>query len=365
MPVRGILVSTPRYIDSEEGRSSSCSFINLWLEESKQCRTKPQSLTSEIHPNFLKALDYRPGQKFLALLPGSYIVAAEGVVLTGDHKILNDISYEMAKPIYDHSYLTRCLLPPVRRITGRVFVLTNQGYSNYYHWLFDVLPKLALLEAAGEHPDAFCSVTTQGFQQDSLEMLGIPLSKIYALNSRSHFLPDVVMAASPPGRDGEISSFTCAFLRDRLAGSLLSLKGERQRIVIVRDTPGQRSWLNFPDCKPMLLDLNFIFIKLERLSLSAQISLFASAEVVVAPHGAGLSNIVFCPKDTLILELFSPRYINTCYWKLACACGLSYSYLIGQCDRDSATSDPHRISADISVSIASLKRILSLMGIKA
>jgi len=271
----------------------------------------------------------------------------------------------MGKSMYDHSYLTRLALPPVRRITGCVFVLTNHGFFNYYHWLFDVLPKLALLQAAGEHPDAFCTVITQSFQQDSLKMLGIPMDKIYPLNSTSHYLPDVVMASSPPGRDGEISTFTCAFLRDRLAGLLLSLDGERKRLVIVRDIPGRRSWLNFNDCRQIFLRLGFLFIKPEHLSISSQISLFASAEIVVAPHGAGLSNIVFCPKFAHILEIFSPRYINTCYWKLASVCGLSYSYLIGQSDCVYGTSDPHRVSADINVSIDSLKRILALMGLNA
>lgn len=52
--------------------------------------------------------------------------------------------------------------------------------------------------------------------------------------------------------------------------------------------------------------------------------LFSSAKVVIAPHGAGLSNILFCKIDTLILEFLDSKRINLCYSGLAYSLGLKY-----------------------------------------
>ena len=45
---------------------------------------------------------------------------------------------------------------------------------------------------------------------------------------------------------------------------------------------------------------------------------------MIGPHGAGLSNIVFCQKGTLVYELLPARYTNACFNRLARACELDY-----------------------------------------
>jgi hypothetical protein len=45
--------------------------------------------------------------------------------------------------------------------------------------------------------------------------------------------------------------------------------------------------------------------------------LFSKAKYVFAPHGAGLSNIIFCPKSTVVIELIDLYAPNLCYWHLS------------------------------------------------
>ena len=52
------------------------------------------------------------------------------------------------------------------------------------------------------------------------------------------------------------------------------------------------------------------------MSVQEQIDHFAAAEVVVAPHGAGLVNLTFAPPGVRVLELFAPRYLNPGYWAI-------------------------------------------------
>lgn len=68
---------------------------------------------------------------------------------------------------------------------------------------------------------------------------------------------------------------------------------------------------------------------LEEMSFEEQISLFYDAECVVAPHGAGLTNIVFSDKIKVI-ELFPEPYTFPHYYHLSKVCGHDYAYIMGQ-----------------------------------
>jgi capsular polysaccharide biosynthesis protein len=77
---------------------------------------------------------------------------------------------------------------------------------------------------------------------------------------------------------------------------------------------------------------NFTVIRPGELDFIEQVALFQSAEIIVAPHGAGLSNIVFCKPGTKIIEIFSSYYLNPCYWYISQEVGLEYHYIIGDGD---------------------------------
>ena len=51
------------------------------------------------------------------------------------------------------------------------------------------------------------------------------------------------------------------------------------------------------------------------MTVAQQAELLASAKVVVAPHGAGLSNVVFCETNTPLIEIMHPDYPVNCYEK--------------------------------------------------
>jgi capsular polysaccharide biosynthesis protein len=60
------------------------------------------------------------------------------------------------------------------------------------------------------------------------------------------------------------------------------------------------------------------------LPLAEQISLFRGASLVVGPHGADLTNIVFCEPGTIVYELVPAHYTNASFCNLALICGLRY-----------------------------------------
>jgi hypothetical protein len=54
---------------------------------------------------------------------------------------------------------------------------------------------------------------------------------------------------------------------------------------------------------PELEKIGFRIVRLEDLNFIEQANLFYNAEIVVGPHGAGLTNIVFGPEDLRVIEL--------------------------------------------------------------
>src|SRR5665213_3120713 len=66
------------------------------------------------------------------------------------------------------------------------------------------------------------------------------------------------------------------------------------------------------------------------LTIPEQINLVQQAKIVVSAHGAALSNLLFSPVKTTVIELFSPDYFRTdCYYTLSAIRELNYWYLTG------------------------------------
>lgn len=59
-------------------------------------------------------------------------------------------------------------------------------------------------------------------------------------------------------------------------------------------------------------------------SILETVSLFSRAKVIVAPHGAGLTNMIFSKKGIKVIEFMPVKNPNICYWHLADSIGHDY-----------------------------------------
>lgn len=80
------------------------------------------------------------------------------------------------------------------------------------------------------------------------------------------------------------------------------------------------------------------FIKINPAEIDNCSELFNDASVVVGPHGAGLTNIIFCQRDVKVIELIPYFWQYTYYISLAHACNLKYTGIICG-DKDSFVVD--------------------------
>jgi capsular polysaccharide biosynthesis protein len=91
----------------------------------------------------------------------------------------------------------------------------------------------------------------------------------------------------------------------------------------------KRRIVNETDLVKELVLYGFEVVSLSGMSFADQVRLFDEAEIIVGPHGAGFTNAVFAQPGTTLIELFSPSYINGCFWALANACGHRYGFTVG------------------------------------
>jgi capsular polysaccharide biosynthesis protein len=114
----------------------------------------------------------------------------------------------------------------------------------------------------------------------------------------------------------------------------------------------------------LLEPLGFVTIDPGRMGVQEQIDHFAAAEVVVAPHGAALTNLNFCSPGVRILELFAPGYLNPGYWTIADNLpDATYRYLVGRGADPGPGSAMNGVMHDITVDPRQLARSLDeLLG---
>jgi capsular polysaccharide biosynthesis protein len=135
-----------------------------------------------------------------------------------------------------------------------------------------------------------------------------------------------------------------------------SVTGER--IYISRAAARRRRVTNEAEVATTLKAHSFTEVRLEELNWREQISVFRQAKLIVAPHGAGLANLIFCQRGTRVIELFSRSYLNGCFWQLAALRGLDYFPLVPP-GREAPGCNPKDNRLDLTVDLQQLRAALA------
>lgn len=103
-----------------------------------------------------------------------------------------------------------------------------------------------------------------------------------------------------------------------------SIHGKR-RIFISRRDVTPRQITNSKDLFRRLQKLDFVEICPGEMSYSEELQIFADADVVVAPHGGALANMVAHPPGLKIFEIFHSNQLNGWFKNLSAICGHHYA----------------------------------------
>lgn len=334
--------------------------------------TVPKTCEPTVHPQFQREQEATIPEAFVTIVPQGRVLGEMGTILTPDNQLLLDVSLDRRRslnPNQKHLVQMRWPLLPLHRLAGTIAVLATCGSSMYYHWMVDCLLRYALLGRAGftvEEIDYFL-VDGKGrpYQGETLALLGIPAEKIIDITDYFHVQGDRLLVPSYPTLHGQFRSWHLDFLRQSFLPHAADL-GDRsgKRLYISRGKAKIRQMLNEAAIIDCLQRYGFQAVQLENFSFREQVALMAQAEVVLAPHGSGLTNIIFCQPGTRVIEIFSPELVALYYWKISAVLGLDYYYILGEGYVSPTGEQSWDATADIRVNLENLEQTLALAGIQ-
>jgi PHD/YefM family antitoxin component YafN of YafNO toxin-antitoxin module len=126
-----------------------------------------------------------------------------------------------------------------------------------------------------------------------------------------------------------LSSPTAAkWIANRMKDYLNINSSESHRILITRKNAEDRRLINKSEVIDVVSEFGFQPYVLDEMALDEQIRLFANAEVVIGPHGAGFTNTIFSDRVTTI-ELVG-GYYGDYYYVISNSLGHNHIYI--KCD---------------------------------
>ena len=192
------------------------------------------------------------------------------------------------------------------------------GNDNYFHWLFDVLPRIGIVESL-IHEDfpyyLLCPDYELPFQIQTLQLLGFEKKNIISSKFFRHVQSKKLMVTDHPYNISEniklnhenIPSWISKWLKDKFL-NYKENKIKFDKIYIDRRDVdpynlSNRRIQNEIKLKELLKSSGYEFVKLQKLKFTEQIGLFHSAKKIIGLHGAGFANLAFCQPGTEIIEL--------------------------------------------------------------
>ncbi|MEM1167815.1 MAG: tetratricopeptide repeat protein [Cyanobacteria bacterium P01_H01_bin.35] len=291
-----------------------------------------QTIDEQVHSIFRDKKANSP-EVYVAVLPegrGCVKLGATAVI-TSDNKLVKDISTGCAEVIISSSKL-----PPVHYIDGTVAFFSGiWGRSNYFHWMIDVVTRIELLRKSHLKIDKFVFLECQtASQKETLATLKIPTQKIIESKFYPHIRAKKLVVPSFTAKQNglRVTKWGCEFLRTLFLKpeNMKNVSGKPERIYISRKYADYRKVINEQEVINLLNKFGFISVTLESISVTEQASYMAAAKVIVAPHGAGLTNIIFCSPGTKIIEIFAANFVIPLYWQISSLCNLLHYHLIAE-----------------------------------
>ena len=208
-----------------------------------------------------------------------------------------------------------------------------------YHWLVDRLPKTAWL-ISGQHRDipVLIDKDAPSFEKAALELAGFGPEQIVEVENvvfcrRLYVVIHSMMALR------YWNQYRPLF--DEI-GNRVQLKALDEgfigydRVYISRRDAARRPMLNEAELETELMRRGFACVTFSDIPLWKQMAILASARIVVAPHGAGLSHIIGLPAGANIVEILPIRegtyFLRLNYARLASIRGHNYAMWVEEQD---------------------------------
>lgn len=199
---------------------------------------------------------------------------------------------------------------PILCLKGNGTPMLNVDYhwsTEYFHFITEVLT--SVLHAYKDYPGVSIYCKTSSFTIPLLRWFGVD-------GSVSQTIPKNSMEIEAPFVEcGNISPYKLSLLREKIEKKVtferthgILIRRQKSRQITNETEVFMYLRRKFPHLQWVIFD---------SLSVEDTANLFAKASIIFAPHGAGLTNMIFSPPETRIIECMPIELPNVCYWHMS------------------------------------------------
>jgi len=269
-------------------------------------------------------------------IPNGYIFPKTGLIADASGRLLIESSRSYkAIQRRNGGHLLRRMVDMLDE-DGPTTVINVEADRFYYHWMIDVIPRLYALGCLNER---VVLLLPAAINQNQLKLLKYCLPDNVQLRQMEDLGPvqakQVLLSPVTSIQGvGIIRPELLSFLRRSILPKCelkIDSKRNPRRVYISREKTDRRRIINEDELTPILNMYKIQKIYVEDLTIEEQIRLFRDVELIVSPHGGGLTNMIFAD-DCVVVEIFPngerpPWNLPVHYWGLAMSCGHHYRCL--------------------------------------
>lgn len=244
--------------------------------------------------------------------------------------------------------------------TDRYVHVFNIWGTGYHHWIAEVALKLFLFEDLCRERKVVLPQECPGFVNEFLE--AFEFKNTYKAFGSTYF-KDLDLISNP--NSGHFNKKHVELLSTRILDRFVPTRrnslGER-KIYISRRNARARKVINEDEVIAHLAERGFECFELDHMPFAEQVGLFSECSTLISLHGAALTNMIFMPPRSKVIEIypcdFGPKdYFNACYRRLSDVLGIRHTYLFA--DREVADAPFHLHTDNVQVDLEELDTKLS------
>jgi hypothetical protein len=237
----------------------------------------------------------------------------------------------------------------------KIFDFTYDPSGFYYGWLTTMLPKLEAYEESEltDSSKILVSDSLTKWARDSLEFLGYNKEELETMNNVNIKIRKLFLSSSTSQSNVESIGFDPdsgdrRWLREQALSKInrTQTNGDgpyQSKMYISRSDASTRKVVNEDELLEMIEPLGFESYTLSEMNFDEQIKLFSQADIILGPHGAGFSNMVFA-EDATVMELFKSNDVRPPFFVTSCELGFDYNFALCEPVGDNMRCDVEKIT---------------------
>ena len=238
-----------------------------------------------------------------------------------DNFLIEELCFQsknlIRKDLNSNKVLTNGYFPLFsKKIKGTSFCLLQDIAQklNYFHFIYDCIVKLHLVEKTKEikFDNVLVPSTKLNFQKQILHALNLQDKVVDCDGLKVIDIEELIIVDHPYWKEnnlwfddiGQLPEWSIKYLRNKFLH--LETKNTFQNKIFIdrSDSTSPYNQIdNNSEVKSFLKQKGFQILRFSNLSFEDQIKVFKNADIIIGGHGSAFANLAFCKPDIKLLEI--------------------------------------------------------------